>query len=87
MSKNRVKTHKNISFDVPHGDHKDLKKIAAHRGQTLAQLMRDLLYSSKILSEVNNIRESDLFAQKPIERMDKKNNQTSIFDHREDDDI
>jgi predicted DNA-binding protein len=86
LSENRVKTHKNISFDVPHEDHQDLKKIASHRGQTLAQLMRDLVYSSNILSEVNKIRESDIFSQKPLERLDKKKTQISFFDHSVDDD-
>jgi predicted DNA-binding protein len=80
MSENRVKTHRNISFDVPHEDHKDLKRIASHRGQTLAQLMRELVYSSDILREVNRIRESDVFSQNPLKRAENKKNQINIFD-------
>ena len=85
MSENRLKTHRNISFDVPHQDHMDLKKIASHRGQTLAQLMRDILYSSDILKESNKIRSADFFAQKPLVRVDKKKNQINLFHHNDDD--
>lgn len=85
MSENRLKTHRNISFDVPHQDHMDLKKIASHRGQTLAQLMRDILYSSDILKESNKIRSTDIFSQKPLVRNNQKKNQINLFDHSNDD--
>ena len=78
----RKRTHKNVSFDVPKEDHQKLVAIAKTRGETLAQLMRNLLYSSSVFDEWDK-EERNTFFKKNTDRINSKresNNRLDLFE-------
>ena len=60
----RKRTHKNVSFDIPKEDHQKLVSIAKVRGETLAQLMRSLLYSSRVFDDWDREERNTFFSEK-----------------------
>lgn len=61
MSKDRKRTHKNVCFDIPVSEHHELQRVAKTRGQTLAQLMRDVLYASFAFREYKETNQASVF--------------------------